>query len=136
MSERETDSLGEDGMSEEDQNRRRLERAGWTNEDLSLSLLLLLKKGLFFRWDAFPTGPLWVSLSSVQFEPDGGLSEFSVCGLRAWEAGGEAESEDSSCQGGLSEDFNRSLELSFFGLISLTRALAPIQWFFFFGAGS
>lgn len=28
MSDRETDSLGEDGMSEEDQNRRRLERAG------------------------------------------------------------------------------------------------------------
>lgn len=52
MSERETDSLGEDGMSEEDQNRRRLERAGWTNGDLSLSLLLLLKKGLFLRWDA------------------------------------------------------------------------------------
>lgn len=71
-----------------------------------------------------------MSLSSVQFEPDGGLSEFSVCGLRVWEAGGEAESEDSSCQGGLSEDFNRSLEPSFFGLISLTRALAPIQWFF------
>lgn len=52
MSEKEADSLGEDGMSEEDQNRRRLERAGWTNGDLSLSLLLLLKKGLFLRWNA------------------------------------------------------------------------------------
>lgn len=52
MSERETDSLGEDGMSEEDQNRRRLERAGWPDGDLSLSLLLLLKKGLFLRWAA------------------------------------------------------------------------------------
>lgn len=52
MSEKETDSLGEDGMSEEDQNRRRLERAGWADGDLSLSLLLLLKKGLFLRWDA------------------------------------------------------------------------------------
>lgn len=52
MSEKEADSLGEDGMSEEDQNRRRLERAGWANGDLSLSLLLLLKKGLFLRWDA------------------------------------------------------------------------------------
>lgn len=52
MSEKETDSLGEDGMSEEDQKRSRLERAGWANGDLSLSLLLLLKKGLFLRWDA------------------------------------------------------------------------------------
>lgn len=52
MSEKETDSLGEDGMSEEDQNRRRLERAGWTNGALSLSLLLLLKKGLFLRCEA------------------------------------------------------------------------------------
>lgn len=52
MSEKETDSLGEDGMSEEDQKRRRLERAGWASGDLSLSLLLLLKKGLFLRWDA------------------------------------------------------------------------------------
>lgn len=52
MSERETDSLGEDGMSEEDQNRRRLERAGWPDGDLSLSLLLLLKKELFLRWAA------------------------------------------------------------------------------------
>lgn len=50
--------------------------------------------------------------------------------VRVWEAGGEAGSEDSSCQGGLSEDFICSLEPSFFGLISLTRALAPIQWFF------
>lgn len=83
MSEKEADSLGEDGMSEEDQNRRRLERAGWTNGDLSLSLLLLLKKGLFLRWNAFPTGPLWVSRSSTQFGPDGGLSGFSVCDLRA-----------------------------------------------------
>lgn len=36
-------------MSEEDQNRRRLEKAGWAVGDLSLSLLLLLKKGLFLR---------------------------------------------------------------------------------------
>lgn len=36
-------------MSEEDQNRRRLERVGWAVGDLSLSLLLLLKKGLFLR---------------------------------------------------------------------------------------
>lgn len=37
-------------MSEEDQNRRRLERAGWAAVgDFSLSLLLLLKKGLFLR---------------------------------------------------------------------------------------
>lgn len=27
-------------------------------------------------------------------------------------------------------DFSRSLEPSFFGLMSLTKALAPIQWFF------
>ena len=27
-------------------------------------------------------------------------------------------------------DFKRSLEPSFFGLMSLTKALAPIQWFF------
>lgn len=47
MSEKETGSLGEDGMSEEDQNRRRLDRVGWAVGDLSLSLLLLLKKGLF-----------------------------------------------------------------------------------------
>lgn len=52
MSEKERGSLGEDGMSEEDQNRRRLERAGWVAGDLSLSLLLLLKKGLFLREDA------------------------------------------------------------------------------------
>lgn len=59
------------------------------------------------------------------------MSEFSVCDLRFWEADGEAGSEGSSCQGALSVvDFNRSLEPSFFGLISLTRALAPIQWFF------
>lgn len=49
MSEKERGSLGEGGASEEDQNRRRLERAGWADGDLSLSLLLLLKKGLFLR---------------------------------------------------------------------------------------
>lgn len=58
MSEKEADSLGEDGMSEEDQNRRRLERAGWTNGDLSLSLLLLLKKRTLFALECFPHRPV------------------------------------------------------------------------------
>lgn len=50
ISEKGRGSLGEEGMSEEDQNRRRLERAGWAAVgDFSLSLLLLLKKGLFLR---------------------------------------------------------------------------------------
>lgn len=82
MSEKETGSLGEDGMSEEDQNRRRLERAGWVVGDLSLSLFLLFKKGLFLRGGAFPADPLWASRSSVQLEPSWGVSEFSGCDLR------------------------------------------------------
>lgn len=70
-------------MSEEDQNRRRLERAGWAAVgDFSLSLLLLLKKGLFLREVAFPVGPLWASRSSTQFEADGVVSGGSGCGLR------------------------------------------------------
>lgn len=49
MLEKERGSLGEGGMSEEDQKRRRLERAGGPDGDLNLSLLLLLTKGLFLR---------------------------------------------------------------------------------------
>lgn len=77
-----------------------------------------------------PTGPVWASCSTAQFEPDGVVSGFSDWDLRGW-ADGEPRSGDSSCQGGLSVlDFSRSLEPSFFGLMSLTKALAPIQWFF------
>lgn len=37
----------------------------------------------------------------------------------------------SECPEGLStEDLNRSLVPSFFGFMSLAKALAPIQWFF------
>lgn len=82
----------------------------------------------------FPTGPLWVPRSSAQFEMDVGLSEFSGCDLTVCEADGEAGSQGSGCQVGLSvAAFNRSLEPSFFGFINLTRALAPIQWFFLVG---
>lgn len=49
---------------------------------------------------------------------------------------GEAGSADSSGQGGLSvADFGRSLGPSFLGLINLTKALAPIQWFFLLEVG-
>lgn len=79
----------------------------------------------------FPRGPLWESRSSGQLEPDGVDSGFSGWDLSGWEADGKVGSGDSSCRGGLSVvDFKRSLEPSFFGLMSLTKALAPIQWFF------
>lgn len=106
-------------------------RHGTPNQWMELSELLSLLCHIWQEYSPFPTGPLWVSRSSAQFEPDGGLSGLSVCDLTVWEADGEAGSEGSSCQEELSVlDFNRSLEPSFFGLISLTRALAPIQWFF------
>lgn len=78
-----------------------------------------------------PTGPLRASRSSTPFEFDRVVSGASGCDLRGCDAEGEAGSGDSGGQGGLSVvDFGRSLEPSFFGLMSLTKALAPIQWFF------
>lgn len=64
MAEKERDSLGEGGMSEEDQNRRRLDRAVG---DFSLSLLLLLKKGLFLRGAAKLSSPGWPKKKKTKY---------------------------------------------------------------------
>lgn len=78
-----------------------------------------------------PADPLFCSLPSAEFEPMDVLSRLSCC-LGHWEGNGDpAVSALSKCHGGLSaEDFNRSLVASFFGFMNLTKALAPIQWFF------
>lgn len=76
--------------------------------------------------------PPGFSLSSIEFDPWEVLSWDSFWCFSLWEAVGEfTVSGDSGCHGGLSAaGFSRSLAVSFFGLISLTKALAPIQWFF------
>lgn len=77
-------------------------------------------------------GPPGFSLSSPGFDPWDVLSWASCWCFNFWEADGEfIISGDSECHVELSAaGFNRSLGVSLFGLINLTKALAPIQGFF------